>query len=71
MWHYQFGSKYDTPFWEYAKSLPFNTDPQFNYVLEKSKGMTILEIDQQMDPNDGDLYGQWSYPSFKRWYEHA
>ena len=71
LWHYQNGSKFDTPFWEYAKSLPFNTDPQFNYVLEKSKGMTILEIDQQMDPNDGDLYGQWSYPSFKRWYEHA
>ena len=70
LWHYQFGSNYDTPFWKYAKSLPFNTDDLFNYVLEKSKGMTILEIDQQMDPNDGDLYGQWSYPSFKRWYEH-
>ena len=28
LWHYQFGSKYDTPFWEYAKSLPFN--PKFN-----------------------------------------
>jgi len=70
LWHYQNGSNYDTPFWKYAKSLPFNTDDLFNYVLEKSKGMTILEIDQQMDPNDGDLYGQWSYPSFKRWYEH-
>jgi len=70
LWHYQFGSKYDTPFWKYAKSLPFKTDNLFNYVLEKSKGMTILEIDQQMDPNVGDLYGQWSYVSFKRWYEH-
>jgi flavin-dependent dehydrogenase len=24
LWHYQFGSKYDTPFWEHAKNLPFN-----------------------------------------------
>ena len=24
LWHYQFGSKYDTPFWDYAKKLMFN-----------------------------------------------
>ena len=30
MWHYQYGSKYDTPFWEYAKSLPFN--PEVAYL---------------------------------------
>ena len=29
LWHYQYGSKYDTPFWEYAKSLPFNPDNDF------------------------------------------
>ena len=70
LWHYQFGSKYDTPFWEYAKSLPFNPDDKFNYMLEKSKGMTNLEIDQQYDPKVSELYGQWSYLSFKKWYEH-
>ena len=26
LWHYQYGSKYDTPFWEYAKSLPFTPE---------------------------------------------
>ena len=69
LWHYQFGSKYDTPFWKYAKSLPFNPDDKFNYMLEKSKGMTNLEIDKQYDPKVSELYGQWSYLSFKNWYE--
>ena len=71
LWHYQFGSKYDTPFWKYAKSLPFNPDDKFNYMLEKSKGMTKLEIDQQYEPNVSELYGQWSYLSFKTWYENS
>ena len=26
LWHYQFGSKYDTPFWDYAKKLSFKDD---------------------------------------------
>ena len=71
LWHYQFGSKYDTPFWKYAKSLPFNPDDKFNYMLEKSKGMTNLEIDKQYDPKVSELYGQWSYLSFKNWYENS
>ena len=71
LWHYQFGSKYDTPFWKYAKSLPFNPDDKFNYMLEKSKGMTNLEIDKQYDPKVSELYGQWSYLSFKTWYENS
>ena len=71
LWHYQFGSKYDTPFWKYAKSLPFKPDDRFNYMLEKSKGMTNLEIDQQYDPKVSELYGQWSYISFKNWYENS
>ena len=40
-------------------------------MLEKSKGMTKLEIDQQYEPNVSELYGQWSYLSFKTWYENS
>ena len=71
LWHYQFGSKYDTPFWKYAKSLPFEPDDKFNYMVEVSKNMTNLEIDKQYDPRISDLYGQWSYLSFKNWYENS
>ena len=34
LWHYQYGSKYDTPFWKYAKSLPFNPDDEFYEMKE-------------------------------------
>ena len=46
LWHYQFGSKFDTPFWEYAKSLPFNPDNKFLEMI----------IDEK---NDLEQYGQW------------
>ena len=26
LWHYQSGSKYDTPFWDYAKTLTFKDE---------------------------------------------
>ena len=38
LWHYQFGSVYDTPFWEYTKSLPFNPDEQFKYIMNNLDG---------------------------------
>jgi len=54
LWHYQFGSQYDTPFWEYAKSLPFNPDEQFNYILNNL---------------DGNRRYYWlRASSFKNWY---
>ena len=69
LWHYQFGSKYDTPFWKYAKSLPFKPDDRFNNMLETCKKMSLLEIENlwQSDSNGNHQYGQWSYPSFRCW----
>ena len=52
LWHYQFGSKYDTPFWEYAKSLPFNPDQGF-YDVANGK------LDEE--------YGQWEHWNFENW----
>ena len=34
LWHYQSGSIYNTPFWEYAKSLPFNPDSNFISIFK-------------------------------------
>ena len=50
LWLYQHGSKYDTPFWTYAKSLPFNPDAKFYDMCNDS----LIE----------DIYGQWSKYSF-------
>jgi hypothetical protein len=67
LWHYQFGSAFDTPFWKYAKSLPFNTDGRFekyhtealntSYEVLNSKGFAGVE------------YGIWPRMSFKQWYD--
>ena len=69
LWHYQFGSKYDTPFWKHAKSLPFKPDDRFNYMLETCKKMSLLEIEKlwQSGEDGNHQYGQWSYPSFRCW----
>jgi tryptophan halogenase len=53
LWHYQYGSKYDTPFWEYAQNLYFNPDQRFRRVLH--------------DPDCELEYGQWKNWSFDIW----
>ena len=53
LWHYQNGSKYDTPFWKYAKSLPFKPDYKFKHMLKTN--------------NPEELYGAWNPPTFKLW----
>ena len=54
LWHYQYGSKYDTPFWDYAKSLPFNPDNKFHGMLSDDSDVT-------------SLYGQWEKWNFNTW----
>ncbi len=54
LWHYQFGSKFDTPFWKYAKSLPFNPDQKFYEVIKGN-----LDEDEE--------YGQWKTWNFDNW----
>tara|TARA_B100000925_G_scaffold116400_1_gene86339 strand:+ start:9460 stop:10545 length:1086 start_codon:yes stop_codon:yes gene_type:complete len=54
LWHYQYGSKYDTPFWDYAKSLPFNPDDKFYEMISNEE-------------NDPKLYGQWKKWDFDNW----
>ena len=55
LWHYQYGSKYDTPFWEYAKSLPFKPDKRFGMMID--------------NPESTEMYGQWEGWNFKNWKE--
>ena len=64
LWHYQFGSKYDTPFWDYAKTI-FDTDDSFNKFLYVSEQMS-------WDQAIGNIkygYAQWPPFSFKYWAE--
>jgi tryptophan halogenase len=54
LWHYRFGSKYDTPFWEYAKSLPFNPGEEFKQMMK-------LPLDSTQ------TYGNWTPRIFDIW----
>jgi hypothetical protein len=66
LWHYQNGSKYNTPFWNYCKKL-YVEDEIFDKFLEQSK---ISSCDQIRHPLfTQHSYGQWSFWSFKNWYE--
>ena len=73
LWHYQFGSKYDTPFWKYAKTLTFK-DPDFNWMLKESRKFDqddVMPPDYGGDPTSEDVnYAQWFLYSFKNWDYH-
>jgi hypothetical protein len=65
LWHYQFGSKYDTDFWRYAKSLPFKPSNEFLHYLNNSKDnfMNICFYSYHTPP----YAQQWPYYSFMVW----
>ena len=71
LWHYQFGSKYETPFWDYATKLSFR-DKTFDAMVEYCKQTTkrdILPKSYGGATSDASQYGQWPANSFKVWYE--
>ena len=72
LWHYHFGSKYDTPFWKYAKTLTFK-DPSFNIFLKKSRKVNrddalYSSYGGKVDDRD-ESYAYWDLLSFKAWDE--
>ena len=71
LWHYQCGSKYDTPFWDYARSLTFKDDA-FDAMLYESRTYDKYGIIPKSYGGytiDGNEYGQWAPYSFKVWYQ--
>ena len=71
LWHYQCGSKYDTPFWDYARSLTFKDDA-FDAMLYESRTYDKYGINPKSYGGytiDGNEYGQWAPYSFKVWYQ--
>jgi len=68
LWNYQYGSKYDTPFWEYAKSLPFEPDDVFKNILNDPN----ISRQRLLEDFPTQRYGQWvgwNFDIFKRNYE--
>ena len=67
LWHYQFGSKYDTMFWQHAKSLPFEEDHEFSDSLNYAKTHTYCDTIKC----EGYDYSQWGPYSFKNWIDNV
>jgi len=67
MWHYSYGSKYNTPFWKAAKKLKIK-DPLFNKILNEAKLSPMIELLDSNVTNAPDIYGQWHKWNFKCWY---
>ena len=71
LWLYQSGSKYDTPFWDYATSLKFK-DSLFDALVNVCSNRSMESIWSLMD--DGSVperYGQWDLSSFKTWIQNT
>lgn len=70
LWHYQFGSKYDTAFWDYAKSFTIS-DKKFDDFLATGVSLSWPRVRNiYYDPNNPlSRYGQWLPWNFKNWHE--
>jgi len=70
LWHYNFGSKYNTSFWQNATKMNFN-DPQFEQYLQFSNNTTEQDIvpDLYGGSSKVTLYAQWPPYSFKNWFD--
>ena len=66
LWHYTYGSKYDTPFWEAAKNLKIE-DPIFNDFLTYSKKLSMADLLDTDSIFLNENYGQWQVWNFKYW----
>ena len=66
LWHYQFGSKYDTPFWNYAKTLKF-VDAKFDHMLKDVRGREMEDILREITKKPTSNYAQWNPHAFKVW----
>ena len=68
LWHYKYGSKYDTPFWKATERLKI-IDPIFDQTLEDAKRSSMIELLADKGSFNPTLYGQWTTWNFKCWYD--
>jgi hypothetical protein len=71
LWHYLFGSKYDTPFWNYAKKLSnekLTGDRNYNMLFNFIKTSGWKTIHQSEGEGESN-YAYWNNSSLKCWYQ--
>ena len=68
LWHYLYGSKYDTPFWKAAQKFKIK-DSFFNCILAYAKQTSMTELRDIGIDFHATEYGQWTPWNFKCWYD--
>ncbi len=68
-WHYQYGSKYNTPFWDYATSLKLEPQGDFEKYIGYSQISDCIPTERYGGNTQNKIYGQWPPVSFKNWNE--
>ena len=69
LWHYKFGSKYDTPFWNYAKDLSIH-EPLFHDAFEFISNKTLEDVKIAEAVNPASFrYGPWALSGLKYWHK--
>jgi len=71
LYHYAFGSKYDTPFWQYAKrlSLRRTQDDLWDSIIRDCMYLNRDEVHLHSLKKDNDIsYAQWGYYNINLWY---
>ena len=68
LWHYQYGSKYDTPFWDHAKTFTID-DPRFYEIKDLCSKSSMYDCRPVYYGGDAQItgFGQWDLYSFKCW----
>ena len=65
LYHYQFGSKYNSKFWDYASKLTFDDS-----LLDRYIDIVKTHDEHDLFPVFSDIdYGQWHIYSIKNWYD--
>lgn len=69
LWHYKNGSTYDTPFWQYAQSLPYSNESElFEHVEKCVKLPNLFQFD---DLREDLEYAYWEPQSYKCWHNNV
>jgi len=68
IWHYIYGSKYDTPFWKTAGKLKIK-DSEFDNILALIKKVSMIYLNDKQIDFCNKYYGQWQPWNFKCWHD--
>lgn len=69
LWHYKNGSMYDTPFWQYAQTLPYSNEEELFEHVEKCVKLPKLFDYRQI--RETVEYAYWEPSSYKCWYDNV